>query len=576
MQVILNPRNGELLCLNSYEVKDTLKLLGFKFDPIRKGWFKYLAEEDLEVLKKYAPLFEESFEEIKEYILKQKEARIAANIDVPCPQGKSYFNFQKAFVAFAKDRVRVLLADEMGLGKTIQAIALINYLQSQKVLIVSPAFLKWNWKEEAKEWLVDENLKRNLFLLQGKDLNSFVNLQETLPFFLAIINYDILSQYVELLQKQGFYCEKKGEVFDLIIWDESHYIKNRQAKRTKAALMIKGKKEVFLTGTPILNRPDEVFSFLVKAGVYSVKDYWKFAFKYCEVESNNFGKKVVGIKRPKELRKLLLNFMIRRRKEEVLHELPEKGRTLIRLDGSELKEFLKLEEELFQLREERRLRVVGVERVEDFEMNFKEFSYEDYFPLYAGKVKMSLVRGKEEGVMDAGHFAKLRHLVGLKKVPYCVDFIENLLESEEKVVVMCWHNDVAWFIREKLKERGIEAELLYGLQSAEERSDVVSKFQNDENPRVLVCTMKSAGVGITLTRARVMVFAEQSFVPGDILQAEDRIHRIGSSQNVEIYHLVFSESLDERIVNILNQKTDLISKVVDGRERGEFFEEVRV
>jgi SWI/SNF-related matrix-associated actin-dependent regulator 1 of chromatin subfamily A len=571
-----NPQRGVLIFFNAYEIKDLLKKYGFQYNSLQRTWERKITEDDEEFVRKLS--FHFSFEpELQEvifnYLNDLKRQKLHSELEIPVPDGFQYYDFQKAFVEFADKKKYVLLADEMGLGKTVQAAAYINYKQPKYILVVCPAFLKWNWYKELQIWLVNEKLKRNTFILDTKKLLSFLSLleSESLAGLIGIINYDILQNFVEEMEKRDF-----NFVFDLIIWDESHYIKNLKAKRTKAAFRLLGTREIFMTGTPILNRPDEVFSFLVKAGIYSksVKDYWRFAYKYCEVEENRFGKKIVGVKDIKGLRRLLSSFMIRRTKKEVLNQLPEKQRILVRFNPESLVKYLELETELFEMRERGLLRVSQSEqeeKIQEMRRNdrFKELSFEEWLTEYK-KQCSEFFDGSFH--YDGSTLAKLRHLIGLEKVKFAVDFVKNILESEDKVVIMCWHNDVAWYIKEELNKAGIKTLILYGLQNPEERQRVVEEFQKNPEVKAVSCTIKSAGVGLTLIAASTMVFVEQSYVPADILQAEDRIHRIGQEKGVKIYHLVFSSSVDERVVETLNTKINMINQIVDNREMEQFFD----
>ena len=174
-------KTGVIYVYNAYYVKETLKELGFKFDGNKKAWYRPITDTELDEiiideLTKHKIISNEAYSFLKEYIQRQKERflKTKTNIKIPIPPGKELFDFQKAFVEFASNKNRVLLADEMGLGKTIQTISLINYVNPAKTLIVCPAFLKVNWKNELNQWLVDKDTQ--ILIINTKNIDEFVSL----------------------------------------------------------------------------------------------------------------------------------------------------------------------------------------------------------------------------------------------------------------------------------------------------------------------------------------------------------------------------------------------------------------
>ncbi len=253
---------------------------------------------------------------------------------LPCPDGLSYLGYQRAGIAYAIGRQGTIIADEMGLGKTIQAIGVINATSEVKtVLVVCPASLKHNWAREVRKW---SSRPTNVHIVNGKRPPS-----EDKEVQVDIINYDILHK---LDEKVGF---------DLLVCDEAHYVKNGKAKRTKAlhALARRCKRVVLLTGTPILNKPVELWSLLqvaaptvwdppgvVKGKAVGAGDgagFFGFAKRYCGARQEQVSRDRLvwlfdGATNLAELQeRLRATCMVRRLKSDVLAELPPKRRQVI-------------------------------------------------------------------------------------------------------------------------------------------------------------------------------------------------------------------------------------------------------
>lgn len=558
--------DGYVYVYNSFDIKDLLKANGFKYDGTEKAWYisagngKVLSlleriKEKLDLLDFETVGLDKVIQTIKNQIQekeKEKNEKIL-KLEIDAPAGLAYKNYQKEFVLFAKDRKYTILADEMGLGKTIQAIALMNYLKPERVLIVSPAFLKYNWQAELNKWLT---YTKDVYVVNSKSKELAMLNAGMRGIF--ITNYDIMDK-VENSQK-----------FNLVVYDEAHYLKNYEAKRTYNSLRIQADRYLFVTGTPILNSGAEIVPLVVKIQNGSVfqkdhktflkemkKEYWNFAYKYCYVDETKFGKKVQGIKNPEGLKMLLSDVLIRRTKEQVLDELPDKIRMIIRFDDE--KELVDRERELFvkmrlgQLKRNTDERLAGIDYTEFSGMTLEE---------KISAIRKEIAKKSDE---DASVYALIRHLLGLKKVKPVSEYVLDLIEQgENRVVVMSWHKDVAEYIAEELKKAGIKTLLNTGDTDIEKRQAYVNEFQSDKQENmVFVGTIKASGVGITLTKAKHLVFAEISYVPADIVQAEDRIHRIGQKADATIHFLIHQDSIDEDILKAVEDKEMDIEKVFE-------------
>ena len=429
-----------------------------------------------------------------------------ADIDIPVPAGLSYLPYQKAGIAYAIKRSATLIGDEMGLGKTIQAIGVINATAPKTVLVVCPASLKINWKNEMTKWLVAD---RDIQIVNGGGEQIPANPD------VIIINYDVLSKHKDAIN---------ARTWDLVVMDEAHYIKNNNAARTKVAVGIKANRKVVLTGTPITNRPIELQPIAGYLDPASFGNYFKFGLRYAGAYQKNIGRKTVwdfdGSSNLDELQRVLRqSFMIRRKKDEVLKELPEKVRQIIVLPNNEYSDEMKKEFETM---------ADAVVETHSKDIDFEQMS----------------------GV---------RHETALAKVN---DVVTHVSAIDHQVVVMAHHKDVVDGIKSGLEAAGKSVVTLTGDCNQAHRQNSVETFQAG-NADVFIGTIGAAGVGITLTSASHVVFAELDWVPGNVSQAEDRCHRIGQENSVLVQHLVVDGSIDARLAQVLVNKQKVLDKALD-------------
>jgi SWI/SNF-related matrix-associated actin-dependent regulator 1 of chromatin subfamily A len=462
-----------------------------------------------------------------------------ADLDIPSPEGLSYMPFQRAGIAYAMGRKGVLIGDEMGLGKTIQAIGVINSDENiQKVLVVCPASLRLNWKRELERWLVRP---LRVGIAQGKDWPLNVDI--------VVVNYDVLKNF-----KKKLY----GDEWDLLVVDECHYLKNPKAQRTvsvfgkwnkdpdKVKPAIEAKRRVFLTGTPIVNRPIELWPLLQSLDPDGLGSNWRwYVTRYCDGHQTKWGWDVSGASRLDELQdRLRTTLMVRRLKSQVLQELPAKRRQVLELPANGADKVVKAEQEAWAEVEERleELRAaVELAKADDDEEKYKRAVEE-------------LAQGERVAFTE---MARLRHETALAKVPAV---LEQLQDLEHKVVVFGHHKDVIDAIMAEIGDRAVK---LTGETPMEERQEAVDRFQTDSNVQFFVGNIQAAGVGITLTAASHVVFAELDWVPGNMSQAEDRCHRIGQQDSVFVQHLVLEGSLDATMAKTLIAKQSVIDKALD-------------
>jgi len=470
--------------------------------------------------------------------IEEKEKAVALSraseldIEIPAPENLDYLPYQKAGIAFASQRDNSLIADEMGLGKTIQAIGVINLDPSVKtVLVICPASLRPNWRREMNKWLT------------RKFSIGIVNKSEYPETDIVIINYDVLERHKERLDEKEW---------DLLVADEAHYMKNPKAKRTKMVLggkgveQIRAKRKILLTGTPILNRPVELFPLVNFLDPERWDNFFRYALRYCAAYRNSFGWDFSGSSNLEELQdRLRSTIMVRRLKSEVLTELPPKRRQVIELepDDSILK-ILNRESKVWdshsRIVEQLRL-AVELAKVSD--------KKEDY---------LEAVNNLKSGLeVSFAEMAKVRQEIAVAKVPYVVEHVRN---ASGKVIIFAHHHAAIDALQEALGEEAVN---LTGKTKMEDRQAAVDAFQTNDRIKYFIGSIKAAGVGLTLTASSHVVFAELDWVPGNMFQAEDRAHRIGQLQSVLVQHLVMEGSLDATMAQALVDKMEVIDRALD-------------
>ena len=362
---------------------------------------------------------------------------------------------------------------------------------------MAPKSLLLNWQREAEKWL-------------------------TRTVELTIINYDMVWKRADLTERN----------WDLVVYDESQHLKNPKAKRTVASLAIPAKRRVFLTGTPILNRPVELWPMVNAIDPDGMgKSFFGFAQRYCGAKQVRAGRKMVwdftGASNLEELQdKMRQGFMVRRLKADVLKELPAKRRQIIPLEANGASSILRAEKKLIE------------------QLGFEEAA-----------------RALEGQSAAFTEMAKLRHDLGVAKVEKALDHIKDMLDSVEKVIVFAHHHDVIDGLQAGLDEFGCVT--VTGQTPGADRQAAVDRFQADPTCRVFLGNIKAAGVGLTLTAASTVVFVESDWTPGWMQQAEDRAHRIGQTESVLVQYLVFDGSMDAVLAQTLVSKADISDRALD-------------
>jgi len=454
----------------------------------------------------------------------QQQARDAYVPDaIPCPDGLAYMPFQIDAIKHSITHPNALLALEMGLGKTIVTIGLMNALQDEikRVLVVCPASLKINWYREITKWYCRDVVPG---LCNGRYVIGNV----------VIINYDIVEKHHDII------CQKE---WDLLVGDEVHYAKTPTARRSKAFYSIPAKRKLYLTGTPILNRPIELQPILNGLGVPWAFNRHQYGVRYCDAHTGRFGWDYRGSSRLPELnQKLTDSVMVRYRKQDVLKDLPDKRRELIVLSnkGNTAVEKEKQATGAMRAAESRLMRQVASSTGAD----------------YADAVK----RLRDHRMFAFSQLSKLRHETAYSKLPQAISCIRDMLEETDKMVVFAHHHDIVDAIYDEFSDIAVR---LTGRNTLADRQASVDRFQTDSNCRLFIGNIKAAGVGLTLTAASTVMFVELDWTPANMDQAESRLHRIGQKNSVNIYYLVIDDSLDCFMAKKLIDKEAVITMAID-------------
>lgn len=514
-------KSGRLVFAFPYRpeiVADIKAITGRLWDTKKKVWTTPPVFQAVEVADKHDFSMPDSLRKAlltsakKEAELLVKSASTDADIEVPTLSG-TLMPYQRAGVAYASTVGRCLIADQMGLGKTVEAIATLEARDAFPAIIVCPASLKENWRRELNKWLPH----RSVNIVSGKT--------DIVACDVNVVNYDILYKFVEPIK----HLSPNG-----VVLDESHYVKTGTSKRTKAAKEIAAAvpssgSVLLLSGTPITNRPAELVSQLEIMGMLSrFGGKWAFLKRYTGAHHNGFGWDTSGASNLTELNtKLRQNCYIRRTKDEVLKELPEKSRNIVHLEltGTGAKEYRAAEDDLVLF-----LRSNGYKTKDSSE-----------------------------------HMARtqvLKRLAAWAKMDAVEEWIDSFLASCDRKLVVFAHNvDVVDHLANKYGNYRVS-----GRDSMEERQAAVDAFQNDPKARVIVLNLQAGGVGITLTAGSDVVFVQMGWTPGEHDQAEDRCHRIGQKNNVQAWYLLASGTIDEDIYDLVDAKRAIVDAVTEGDE----------
>lgn len=423
---------------------------------------------------------------------------------------------------------RFLNGDDPGLGKTMQSIATVNLANAFPCLVICPSSLKINWE---REWNKFTDKKAMVLTDSVKD---------TWPFFwqtgmnqVFITNYESLKKYfVQKIRTSNKLTLKDIEfrqtinLFKSVIIDESHRCKSTATQQSKFTKGISTGKEyvILLSGTPVINKPKDLVSQLgIMDQMGAVGGYKNFVARYCagNKEASNL----------KELNyRLWSSCFFRREKSKVLTDLPDKVRQVLNVDITNRKEYIDAENDLIQ-----------------YLIRYKNATDEKLEAAIRGQVMVQI--------------SILRNISARGKIKEVIEFVKDFIENDQKIILFVHLKEVAMALLDAFPK----AVTVTGSNTQQEKQLSVDKFQNDPNIKIIICSIKAAGVGLTLTASSNVAFVEFPWTYADCVQCEDRAHRIGQKDSVTCYYFLGEKTIDERVYQIIQDKKD-IANAVTGSE----------
>ena len=435
-------------------------------------------------------------------------------------------DFQREGLDFLlKSSGNALLADEMGLGKTVQTLA---YLSKEKnafpALIVAPLVTLTHWQREIEKFLKKKS-KNGKINSKASPTSTMIRIGKSSD----IGNYDFYIINYELLHKRADDLAKLP--IRSIVCDEVQHLRSKTTQKYAAVKKLAAKESVKyrvgLSGTPIYNRGSEIWPIvdILKPGLLG--NFKEFCEYFCWVDEK--GKAIVLDNKRDTLRKqLTTHVMLRRKKSDVLKDLKDKVR---------YQEVIASDERFYKA---------------ELDKIWKKLEEEQSYAETAFDKSASYHRAIESEPQAAG-LAKLKHVV---------EFVNEVMETEESIVVFCHHKAIHTLLHESLEEHNPSS--IIGGQTLTTRDNEIDRFQKGQT-RLMIAGLRAGNVGINLTKARYVIFAELDWSPAIHRQAEDRLHRIGQKNKVFAYYLVGKGTLDEHVADILVDKAYEIDTILDAK-----------
>lgn len=433
------------------------------------------------------------------------------------------YPYQRDGILFGLDKKRLIFGDEPGLGKTLQSIGVADCAGAYPCLVICPASLKINWQREFEKFT-----DKKALVLDNSTRTTWPYLLGMGMYQVAIVNYESLRKYFvwDIHARKGQPFRLKDVVFcpDIrrfrsVIIDESHRVKGPGAQQTIFAKGITAGKEyiMLLSGTPVVNRPHDLIAQLSILGrLNEFGGRGKFLADFGDDDAD-----LAPLSR-----QLYDSCLIRREKKNVLTELPDKTRVDLYVDISNRDEYDLAAADLAEyLRQYTECSDVDIRR----------------------KMRMeALVK-----------FMTLRSLAAKGKVAQAADFIDNFLDNGKPLIVFCSYHEIV----DALKKRFPKAVTITGRDSLVEKQAAVDSFQNG-HAQLAICSIKAAGVGLTLTAASNVAFVEFPWTYADCCQCEDRAHRIGQKDNVTCYYLLGQRTIDHVLYAIIHKKKSIANQIM--------------
>ena len=420
-----------------------------------------------------------------------------------------------------------ILADDMGLGKTVQALSFLEHLKTKqgslRALVVCPTTLIYNWENEIRKFTPSLSYRIHHGGLRTRNKEELVGQDIT------ITTYGTLRSDIKLLV---------GAEFDYVILDESQAIKNPASKVTKAACLLNAKHRLCMSGTPLQNNTFDIFAQMnfLNPGMLGTVEFFRQEFA---MPIDKFGEQ----DRKEHLKKLLYPFILRRTKEQVARDLPEKQEMIL---------FCEMEDEQRKIydayRNDYRNQILGAIETQGIQRS--------QLTILQGLMKLRQICDSpailNEGEKFENHSIKLDELAR--------EIIENI--GDHKALIFSQFLGMLALIREKLEQLGVKYEYFDGSTSAPDREKAIQSFQNDDNVRVFLISLKAGGVGLNLTAADYVYIVDPWWNPAVEQQAIDRTHRIGQTKNIFAYRMICKDTIEDKIVQLQEKKRLLAKELI--------------
>ena len=448
-------------------------------------------------------------EEAMETVRRSRATQADPIPEVAARLGGELEPFQWAGVRYALAARRAFLADEQGLGKTVEALAALEADDGYPAIVVCPASLKLNWEREARHWLPH----REVVVVDGRQAVPRTG-------EITVLNYEIVAAHREALAR----IRPRA-----LVIDESHYVKNPQAKRTQAVRRLAGAVaedglRLALTGTPVLNHAEELIAQLRVIG--RLEDFGSGARFSREFRNGDQSEERLHW----HLRR---RCFVRRLKADVLPQLPAKRQVVVPVELTNKREYRIAEDDVIEW-------------------------------LRTQPLDLSTLNAKIAATLRAERLAQLnalQQLAGRGKLHAALTWIHDFLASGEPLVVFARHIEV----QRAVLERFPDAAHLLGADSTHQREAAVHAFQDPDGPQLIVAATRVGAQGITLTRASNVCFLELEWTPAMHDQAEDRCHRIGQRDAVTAWYLLAAGTIDETMAALIQRKRAIVTAVTEGR-----------
>lgn len=441
------------------------------------------------------------------------------------------YPYQQEGIRFGLKNKRIIIGDEPGLGKTLQSIGIVDTANAYPCLVICPSSLKINWQREFEKFtnksalVLDNNVRTTWSYLLNMGMHH-----------VAIVNYESLRKYFvwdirggkQFRLKDVVFCPQI-KTFKSIIIDESHRVKDPAAQQTIFTKGLSVGKEwvILLSGTPVVNRPEDLVAQLsIMNRLNEFGGRGKFMSDYCTDPKSKEAEPAVPLSVLS--RQLYDTCMIRREKTKVLPQLPDKTRIDLYVDISNTAEY-----------------------------NLAAADLAAYLQEYTECTDWEIRRKMRMEALVK--FMTLRSLATKGKIAQAVDFIRTFLDNGKKLIVFCSLHEIV----DELKMFFPKAVTVTGRDNAVCKQASVDAFQNNPDVQLIVCSIKAAGVGLTLTASSNVAFIELAWTYADCCQCEDRAHRIGQKDNVTCYYLLGRGTIDHTIYSLIHRKKSIANEIMN-------------